>query len=160
MQKSLLPCWRSPCWMGRSSIHYRLWKCALLVSGLFCCTVFCFICHIKKMQVTLRVISPFYFILKIYFVLYVGAFCLHVCLCTTSMSGDQGAQKRSTDSLNLELQVLVSCCSTKRVPGHSGPHRETLSPKTKQEEKNKTKRCSVMKIKLTFWGASSAAWWR
>lgn len=98
---------------GKSSIHYRLWKCALLVSGLLCCTVFCFICHIKKMQVTLRVISPFYFILKIYFVLYVGAFCLHVCLCTTSMSGDQGAQKRSTDSLNLELQVLVSCCSTK-----------------------------------------------
>lgn len=91
------------------------------------------------MQVTFRVISPSYFILKIYFVLYVGAFCLHVCLCTTSMSGDQGAQKKSMDSLNLELQVLVSCCSPKRVPGHSGPHRETLSRKISKTKQIKIK---------------------
>ena len=40
--------------------------------------------------------------------MYVWAFCLHVCLCTTYMPGAYGVQKRVLDPLELELQTVVS----------------------------------------------------
>lgn len=36
-------------------------------------------------------------------------FCLRVCLCTTHVPGALGCQKKASDALECELQVVVSC---------------------------------------------------
>lgn len=50
----------------------------------------------------------------IYSILCVGVLRLHVCLGTTSKSGTVGGQRKTSDSLDQELQVMVS--------GHSFSH--------------------------------------
>ena len=41
-------------------------------------------------------------------VLCVWVFCLHVCLCNTCMLGTYRSQKKMSDPLHLELQMVVS----------------------------------------------------
>ena len=53
-------------------------------------------------------LESFYF--KGLFFVYVWMFCLHVCLCITCMPGAHRGQKRASDSLELELQMVVSHC--------------------------------------------------
>jgi hypothetical protein len=38
-----------------------------------------------------------------------GVFHLHVCMCTTCLSGTRGGQKRVLAPLEMELQTVVSC---------------------------------------------------
>lgn len=49
-----------------------------------------------------------YFLKRYTFILYVGVFGLHVCLCTRFMPGAIEGQKRASDSLGLELGVVSS----------------------------------------------------
>lgn len=47
-------------------------------------------------------------------------FCLHVCVCSMYMPGALGSQKRLSESLELELSMVVSChMGVKNQTGHS-----------------------------------------
>lgn len=52
-------------------------------------------------------------------------FCLHVCICTTCVSGASRGQKRVSDPVELELQMLLSY--------HVGSGKQNLDPLYKQQ---------------------------
>lgn len=52
-------------------------------------------------------------------------FCLHVCICTTCVPGASSGQKRVSDPVELELQMLVSY--------HVGSGKQNLGPLYKQQ---------------------------
>ena len=48
-------------------------------------------------------------IIFFYFILCVWIFCLHVCLCIMCVPGACRGQKRASDPVELELQIVVRC---------------------------------------------------
>jgi hypothetical protein len=65
--------------------------------------------NLLRLKVCATMPGSSFSILFCYFIVCVGMFWLHACLCITWTPGTYRGQKRALDSLELELQMVVSC---------------------------------------------------